>query len=140
MITSFFHLPMLSFQQSTRFLYFNYLIFFVSYDWCCIFIFCFITSCTETHDLSGPGLCFLRFDYFFLSSAYTLISFCKKLLLFNYIIFLLSYHWCYLFIFCFITSCKETHNFNGLGLCFLRFDYFFLSSTYTFVPFCRKIL
>ena len=80
---------------------------------------------------------FLRFDYSFISSAYTFVPFCQKNLLFNYIILLFSYDRCCMFIFYFITSCKETHNFKGPGLCFLRFDYFFFSSAYTFVPFCE---
>ena len=83
---------------------------------------------------------FLRFEYSFLSSAYTFVPFCQKFLLFNYIILLFSYDWCCMFIFRFITSCKEIHNFNGPGLCFLRFDYLFLSSAYTFVHFCEKII
>ena len=76
---------------------------------------------------------FLRFDYSFLSSTYTFDPFCQKILLF-------SYDWCCMFIFHFITSCKETHTFNGDGLCFLRVDYFFLSFAYTFVHFCEKII
>ena len=83
---------------------------------------------------------FLRFDYSFLSSAYTFVPFCQKNLLFNYIILFFSYDWCCMFIFLFITSCKETHTFNGDGLCFLRVDYFFLSFAYTFDRFCEKII
>ena len=83
---------------------------------------------------------FLRFDYSFLSFAYTFVPFCQKILLSNYIILLFSYDLCCMFIFHFITSCKETDNFNGLGLCFLRFDYFFLSFAYTFIRFCEKII
>ena len=83
---------------------------------------------------------FLRFDYSFLSFAYTFVPFCQKILLFNYIILLFSYDWCCMFFFRFITSCEETHTFNGDGLCILRVDYFFLSSAYTFVCFCEKII
>ena len=83
---------------------------------------------------------FLRFDYSFLSFAYAFVPFCQKILLFNYIILLFSYDWCCMFIFRFITSCKETDNFNAPGLWFLRFDYFFLSSAYAFVRYCVKII
>ena len=103
-----------------KILLFNYIILLFSYDWCCVFIFCFITSCKETHNFNGDGLCFLRVDYFFLSSAYTFVRFCEKIILFNYIFFLFSYHWYCMFIFCFIGSCKETQNFTGPGLCYAK--------------------
>ena len=105
----------------------------------CILILLFFTSLMVlVYSVQNEVQPFPRFDYSFLSSAYAFVPFCQKILLFNYIILLFSYDWCCVFIFCFITSCKETHPFNGDGLCFLRVDYFFLSSAYTFVRFCEK--
>ena len=102
---------------------------------------------TFLYKFNGPSLCSAK-RIPTIPKVWLLLSliclyfcpFCQKILLFNYIILLFSYDWCCMFIFRFITSCKKTHTFNGDGLCFLRVDYFFLSSAYTFVRFFEKII
>ena len=109
LIPSFFHLPMLSFQQSTGFLFFNCIIFLF-----CLFIFYFKASCKETHNFNDPSVCFLRFDYIFLSFAYNFIHFCQKLLMFNYIIFLFFQSLMMHIHFMFHNKLQGNSEFNGL--------------------------